>query len=50
MLGRTFCPLGDAAAMPAMALVRKFRDEILDRIRQAEAMAPVPGTQPLAVL
>ncbi len=27
MLGRTFCPLGDAAAMPAMAFVRKFRDE-----------------------
>ncbi|MCS7043505.1 MAG: NADH-quinone oxidoreductase subunit NuoF [Bryobacteraceae bacterium] len=50
MLGRTFCPLGDAAAMPAMALVRKFRDEILDRIRQAEAFAPAPGTQPLVVL
>jgi NADH-quinone oxidoreductase subunit F len=27
MLGRTFCPLGDAAAMPAMAFVRKFREE-----------------------
>jgi NADH-quinone oxidoreductase subunit F len=27
MLGRTFCPLGDAAAMPAMAFVEKFRDE-----------------------
>jgi len=27
MLGRTFCPLGDAAAMPAMSFVEKFRDE-----------------------
>jgi NADH-quinone oxidoreductase subunit F len=27
MLGRTFCPLGDAAAMPTMAFVKKFRDE-----------------------
>jgi NADH-quinone oxidoreductase subunit F len=27
MLGRTFCPLGDAAAMPTIALVTKFREE-----------------------
>ena len=27
MLGRTFCPLGDAAAMPMLAFVEKFRDE-----------------------
>ena len=27
MLGRTFCPLGDAAAMPTMSIVKKFRDE-----------------------
>ncbi len=27
MLGRTFCPLGDAAAMPTVAVVSKFRDE-----------------------
>jgi NADH-quinone oxidoreductase subunit F len=27
MLGRTFCPLGDAAAMPTSAIVRKWRDE-----------------------
>jgi NADH-quinone oxidoreductase subunit F len=27
MLGRTFCPLGDAAAMPTMSFVEKFRDE-----------------------
>src|SRR5579883_2599487 len=27
MLGRTFCPLGDAAAMPTISFVEKFRDE-----------------------
>jgi NADH-quinone oxidoreductase subunit F len=27
MLGRTFCPLGDAAAMPTIAFVEKFRHE-----------------------
>ena len=27
MLGRTFCPLGDAAAMPVISYVQKFREE-----------------------
>ena len=27
MLGSTFCALGDAAAMPMMSFVEKFRDE-----------------------
>ena len=27
MLGRTFCPLGDAAAMPTISIVTKFRNE-----------------------
>ncbi len=27
ILGRTFCPLGDAAAMPTIAFVKKFRKE-----------------------
>ena len=27
MLGHTFCPLGDAAAMPAIGFVQKFREE-----------------------
>jgi NADH-quinone oxidoreductase subunit F len=27
MLGRTFCPLGDAAAMPTISFVEKFTDE-----------------------
>lgn len=27
MLGRTFCPLGDAAALPTISIVKKFRKE-----------------------
>src|SRR6202007_1463217 len=27
MLGRTFCPLGDAAALPTISIVQKWRDE-----------------------
>jgi NADH-quinone oxidoreductase subunit F len=32
MLGRTFCPLGDAAAMPMIAFVKKFRKEFEDHL------------------
>jgi NADH-quinone oxidoreductase subunit F len=35
MLGRTFCPLGDAAAMPTGAFVAKFRDEFEARLKQS---------------
>ena len=27
MMGRTFCPLGDAAAMPTIGFIKKFRGE-----------------------
>jgi len=32
MLGRTFCPLGDAAAMPIISYVEKFRKEFEDHL------------------
>jgi NADH-quinone oxidoreductase subunit F len=32
MMGRTFCPLGDAAAMPTIAFVKKFRNEFEDHL------------------
>ncbi len=32
MLGRTFCPLGDAAAMPTISIVQKWRDEFEDHL------------------
>jgi NADH-quinone oxidoreductase subunit F len=34
MLGTTFCPLGDAAAMPTIAYVTKFRDEFEARLAE----------------
>ena len=39
MLGRTFCPLGDAAAMPTMSFVEKFRDEF-----EAKLSSVTPGS------
>jgi NADH-quinone oxidoreductase subunit F len=33
MLGRTFCPLGDAAAMPTISIVKKWRTEFEDHLR-----------------
>src|SRR6202042_3356890 len=49
MLGKTFCPLGDAAAMPTMAFVKKFRKEFEDHLdgkpcpfEKAEAIQETP--------
>jgi len=36
MLGKTFCPLGDAAAMPTISIVEKFRDEFEEHLRTGE--------------
>jgi NADH-quinone oxidoreductase subunit F len=33
MLGRTFCALGDAAAMPTISIVTKFRSEFEDHLQ-----------------
>jgi len=32
MLGRTFCPLGDAAALPTISIVKKWRKEFEDHL------------------
>ena len=32
MMGRTFCPLGDAAAMPTIGFVKKFRKEFEEHL------------------
>jgi NADH-quinone oxidoreductase subunit F len=32
MLGRTFCPLGDAAALPTISIVQKWRNEFDDHL------------------
>jgi NADH-quinone oxidoreductase subunit F len=33
MLGRTFCPLGDAAAMPTISIMKKWRNEFEEHLR-----------------
>ncbi len=33
MLGKTLCPLGDAAAMPTISILRKFRNEFEEHLR-----------------
>jgi NADH-quinone oxidoreductase subunit F len=50
MFGRTFCALGDAAAMPTMSIVRKFRGEFEEKIKSPRAFVPAPGAQPLVVM
>jgi NADH-quinone oxidoreductase subunit F len=50
MFGHTFCPLGDAAAMPTMAIVRKFRHEFEAKLESAQAFVPAPGTRSLPVV
>jgi NADH-quinone oxidoreductase subunit F len=47
MLGRTFCPLGDAAAMPTISIVKKWRNEFEGHLhgkcayKSADALAAV---------
>jgi len=46
MLGKTFCPLGDAAAMPTISIVEKFREEFEEHLRSGECPY---GRRPAAV-
>lgn len=39
MLGRTFCALGDAAAMPTISIIQKFSDDFERRLPRAVALA-----------
>lgn len=42
MLGRTFCALGDAAAMPTQGFITKFRGEFEEYLRKSHATEPSP--------
>jgi NADH-quinone oxidoreductase subunit F len=42
MLGRTFCALGDAAAMPTISIVEKFRDEFEAYAARSRTTVAVP--------
>ena len=50
MLGKTFCALGDAAAMPTISFVEKFRSEFEAKLKSTPVFIPAPGAQPLVVL
>jgi NADH-quinone oxidoreductase subunit F len=51
MLGRTFCPLGDAAAMPTISIVKKFRKEFEDHLEGRPCpYAPAGTVEQLPVL
>jgi len=43
IMGRTICPLGDAAAMPAISFVKQFRDEFEAHIEAGRC--PLHGTR-----
>jgi NADH-quinone oxidoreductase subunit F len=50
MLGRTFCPLGDAAAMPTIAFVKKFRKEFEDHLEGKGCPYPRTRQEELVVV
>lgn len=49
MLGRTFCALGDAAAMPTGGFITKFREEF-EAYLQKSRSAKTPAAQELALV
>ncbi len=38
ILGRTICPLGDAAAMPVISVIQRFRQDFVDRIKAKDVL------------
>ena len=50
MLGRTFCPLGDAAAMPIISIVKKYRNEFEDHLEGRPCPYDPASVQQLPVL
>jgi NADH-quinone oxidoreductase subunit F len=47
MMGRTFCPLGDAAAMPTLSFVKKFRPEFEAYLAGARVANPLIQITPV---
>ena len=45
MMGRTFCPLGDAAAMPTIGFITKFRKEFEDHLEGRKPPTDARGAQ-----
>jgi len=47
MMGRTFCPLGDAAAMPTIGFIKKFRPEFEAYLAGARVANPLIQITPV---
>ena len=47
MMGRTFCPLGDAAAMPTLGFVKKFRSEFEEYLEGKRVENPLIQITPV---
>ena len=47
MMGRTFCPLGDAAAMPTLGFVKKFRSEFEEYLGGVRVASPLIKITPV---
>jgi NADH-quinone oxidoreductase subunit F len=47
MMGRTFCPLGDAAAMPTLGFIKKFRSEFEEYLAGARVEHPLIHITPV---
>jgi len=47
MMGRTFCPLGDAAAMPTLGFIKKFRSEFEDYLAGVRVANPLIQITPV---
>ena len=50
MLGRTFCPLGDAAALPTASIVKKFGHEFEAKIKSMMVAIPAAVNNPFVVV
>jgi NADH-quinone oxidoreductase subunit F len=46
MMGRTFCPLGDAAAMPTLGFIKKFRGEFEEYLEGKRVDNPLIQIKP----
>jgi len=44
ILGKSLCPLGDAAAMPTISIVKKFRNEFDEHVKLGECPFEVRGS------
>ncbi|MBB6146655.1 NADH-quinone oxidoreductase subunit F [Silvibacterium bohemicum] len=50
MMGRTFCPLGDAAAMPILGFVKKFRNEFEDYVNGKQSLYQISAAHEPALV